>query len=62
MDSLAQAAYEAYCDAAGGKSLVTGDNLPTWFDLPHSIRGAWRAAAGMVKAILEDAPDETDAS
>jgi hypothetical protein len=43
-----QIAYEAYCEAAGGRSLVSGDPLPAWADLPGPIQDAWDAAAAAV--------------
>jgi hypothetical protein len=41
---LGQAAYEAYLAASGGKSLVSGEALPTWDALTDAIRSAWEAA------------------
>lgn len=46
--SLAREAYEAYCSAAGGKSLVTGDPLPSWEMLPEKIQHAWLMSAAWV--------------
>lgn len=43
-----QVAYDAYFDFADGKSLVTGDLLPSWNELPTEIREAWRSAAQAV--------------
>jgi hypothetical protein len=43
-------AYEAYAEFTGGRSLVTGADLPTWPDLPEAIRLAWTAAAAKVLA------------
>jgi hypothetical protein len=37
----AEAAYTAYCRSTGGKSLVTGDILPAYTDLPLAIKEAW---------------------
>lgn len=48
MIELGQVAYEAYCVAAGGKSLATGAPLPQWGVLSEAIRVAWRAAADAV--------------
>ena len=42
-------AYDAYRDAAGGRSLVTGDPLPSFDELPAQIRAAWEVAAQAVK-------------
>lgn len=41
-------AYEAYCKASGGKSLVSGAPLPAWDALCQEIRDAWDAAADAV--------------
>jgi hypothetical protein len=38
-------AYNAYCEAAGWKSLVSGAPLPQWEDLKPEIQLAWGAAA-----------------
>jgi len=46
--SLAREAYEAYCLAADGKSLVTGDPLPSWEMLPEKIQHAWLISATWV--------------
>lgn len=42
--TLAQRAYEGYCEHTGGKSLATGCDLPDWDQLPDPIRDAWHAA------------------
>jgi hypothetical protein len=42
-------AYEAYRESAGGRSLVSGDPLPQFDELPAQIRAAWDAAAQAVK-------------
>jgi hypothetical protein len=49
MDSPGQVAYEAYHDVAGGVSLVSGDPLPAFAELPAAIRRAWEAAAEAVR-------------
>ncbi len=41
----AEDAYSAYCYAAGGKSLVSGETLPVWDNLPGAIKNAWHSAA-----------------
>lgn len=41
-------AYDAYCKAAGGKSLVSGQKLPEFEEQPAQIRAAWEAAADAV--------------
>jgi hypothetical protein len=38
-------AYMAYRDAAGGRSLVTGADLPLWEDLSEQIQEAWLSSA-----------------
>lgn len=42
---LGRTAYDAYSRAASGKSLVSGDRLPSWPELPDPVRDAWIAAA-----------------
>jgi len=44
MERYAKVAYEAYRAHTGGKSLVSGQPLPTWADLPEKIREAWVVA------------------
>jgi hypothetical protein len=41
-------AYEAYGEMSGGRSLVSGAELPGWPDLPESIQVAWTSAARAV--------------
>jgi hypothetical protein len=41
--------YEAYCTQTGGRSLVTGDELPPWEGLSDELRTAWIAAAQTVR-------------
>ncbi|MET1083302.1 MAG: hypothetical protein ABWY12_09690 [Burkholderiales bacterium] len=48
---LGQIAYTAYCESAGGVSLITGDKLPTFLNLKADIQNAWIAAA---KAVTEE--------
>ena len=50
---LAKAAYEGYSQATGGKSAITGDKLPSWSELPSSVRNAWWSAARAMKAALK---------
>ena len=45
MKERAHIAYDAYVEKAGGVSLVSGESLPQWGDLPREIQGAWRAVA-----------------
>jgi hypothetical protein len=44
-DGPGRAAYKRYLGASGGKSLVSGAELPGYDALPEAIRAAWRAAA-----------------
>jgi NTP pyrophosphatase (non-canonical NTP hydrolase) len=46
--NLAREAYEAYCQYAGWKSIVTGADLPQWPSLNDSIRQAWMVSAAWV--------------
>ena len=48
---LGQIAYTAYRDDTGGKSLVTGDEIPTFINLRVDLQNAWIAAA---KAVREE--------
>ena len=41
----ARIGYNAYSQFAHGRSVVTGDPLPTWENLPLNIRDAWKCAA-----------------
>ena len=50
----AKIAYDAYCEDAEGKSLVTGDDLPEWKDLTVAVKGAWVSAAMAVKYAHKD--------
>lgn len=38
---LGRLAYEAYLEACGGRSLVSGDELPEWDDQSPEIKAAW---------------------
>jgi hypothetical protein len=42
-------AYEAYCKSTGGKSLISGADLPGWNALSDPIKTAWAAAAEAVR-------------
>lgn len=46
---LGQVAYEAYCAASDGKSLISGEVLPGWDEQAPEIRAAWRAAGRAVQ-------------
>jgi hypothetical protein len=43
-----QAAYDAYAGHTGGRSLISGAELPRWDRLPAAIKDAWEAAAAAV--------------
>lgn len=58
MIELGQIAYEAYRSHTGGKSLATGQEIPTWENLAPVIQEAWRAAAEEVRAVIDDSPSE----
>lgn len=45
---LAEAAYNAYCDARNWKS-VRGDTLPAFADQDRGLQEAWEAAAKAVR-------------
>jgi len=49
--SLGQAAYEAYVEDCGGKS-IRGESLPSWDGQDPAIREHWEAAAEGVLAEL----------
>lgn len=40
---LTQDNYNGYCAKAGWKSLATGDDLPSFENLPQKIKDAWLA-------------------
>ena len=46
-----QIAYEAYCKSTGNKSLVSGEELPSFSDLKSDIKTAWENAANAVFAF-----------
>lgn len=47
--SIAQIAYEAYCETTDWKSLVSGQPLPQWDDVRPDIKIAWKEAANAVR-------------
>ena len=60
-------AYDAYREASGGKSLVSGAPIPQWDDMAPEIRAAWNEAGHAVKercifilAGVEERPLELD--
>lgn len=54
MSKLGRTGYEAYARHAEHKSLISGEPLPLWPELPEPIRQAWDAAAD---AIADEACD-----
>jgi hypothetical protein len=52
--SLGQVAYEAYCEATAGVSLISGVQLPTWADQVRGIRDAWDCAAHAVARVARE--------
>jgi len=56
---MAQVGYESYAAYTGNKSAVTGDNLPTWDQLPGAVKNAWFASAeGMTNFLANVGPIE----
>lgn len=51
---LGRHAYDAYCAATGGVSLVTGAQLPAYDALPADIRAAWQMSATAVARVILD--------
>lgn len=50
-DTLGWTAYNAYRRASHYRSLVSGDPLPEWSELPEQIQQAWASAAEAVRQI-----------
>ncbi len=48
---LAEAAYDAYCTAVGGKAF-NGDDLPPFRATPDRIQNAWVVAVSAVAARI----------
>lgn len=46
--SPGRTAFEAYAERAGGRSLVTGQDIPPWDNTRQEVRDAWEAAAEAV--------------
>lgn len=56
---MAKVGYESYAAYTGNKSAVTGDDLPTWEELPGAVCNAWFASAdGMTKFLASVGPVE----
>lgn len=56
MSMIGRIAYEAYSRHSEGRSLVNGDPLPLWPEMPLHIRQAWDAAAEAVAEAGEGPP------
>ena len=60
---MARVGYESYAAYTGNKSAVTGQDLPTWGQLPGSVVNAWFAAAeGIINSLasLKDKVEVVD--
>jgi hypothetical protein len=52
---LGRKAFETYAKQSSGRSLVSGELLPAWAELPEAIRDAWCAAAlEIAKQVLQN--------
>lgn len=47
-----QVAYQAYCAASDGKSLISGAPLPQWHEQDERIRIAWNLAGSKVCDVV----------
>lgn len=54
MESYGEAAYNGYKESIGGKSLISGTELPEWPELPEEVKTAWNEAAESVILATED--------
>jgi hypothetical protein len=50
--TLGEIGYTAYCVSSGGKSLVSGADLPVFDKLSDAIKTAWEAAGQAVAASV----------
>lgn len=50
--NLGEVAYSGYFKACGGKSPISGAELPSWDEQAEPIRLAWQAAADAVRDAL----------
>ena len=53
-EDYGELAYKSYCLKSGGKSLVSGVQLPDWMALDYPIRAAWIHAASAVVDTVYD--------
>ena len=49
--TAAMKGYAAYAKYTGGKSAVSGEPLPNWFELPAAVKNAWFAAAKSIREV-----------
>jgi hypothetical protein len=56
-ERLGRICYEAYSEQAGGRSLVSGDDLPTWEMVRDEIKTCWIAAAQTVAMDVKARPE-----
>lgn len=50
---IGRTAYNGYCGASDGKSLISGAKLPLWSELKSEIQNAWIAAAFAVVGMRD---------
>lgn len=48
MRTPGQIGYEAYGEAVGWQSVITGDTLPMWQDLDPRVQKGWESSASAV--------------
>jgi hypothetical protein len=59
---LAKIAYDAYCKATGGVSLISGAKLPEFQDLRQAIQDAWwEASAAAGNAVMDKLQEAQEA-
>lgn len=57
MKTLGQIAYEGYCEASEGKSLISGQPLPVWDSQGEEIKNAWQHVGACVSEYLASEKD-----
>lgn len=50
---LGEVAYSGYFKASLGRSLVSGEELPSWDELAPAVQVAWLAAADAVREVVD---------
>lgn len=55
MTATGKTAYEAYVEASGGVSLVSGSKLPLWEEQAEGIKAAWEHVARTLRMRFEGA-------